>query len=82
MDEIPPEFLKALVVVLWAVLAEMPQQHCVDIGNSAYGVSDCGSPFLKRRTGGGVPTTGWSHLLSHSGKVLFQGDGEESLADS
>lgn len=40
MDEIRPEFLKTLVV-----LVDMSLQHCVDIGGSTFGLADWGGGY-------------------------------------
>ena len=42
VDEVRPEFLRALDVVGLAVLADTPLQHRVDIGDSASGLADRG----------------------------------------
>ncbi|KAI3352023.1 hypothetical protein L3Q82_020253 [Scortum barcoo] len=46
--------------MLWAVLADTPLQHCMEVGDSASGVANrvVVPLFLKRGTGECVPTTG------------------------
>ncbi|KAI3363344.1 hypothetical protein L3Q82_011969 [Scortum barcoo] len=53
-----------------AVLADMPLQHCMEVGDSASGVANWGGgpSFLKRGTGECVPTTEGSHFSASPGR--------------
>ncbi|KAI3360349.1 hypothetical protein L3Q82_014666 [Scortum barcoo] len=78
VDEICPEYLKSLdVVVGLSWLTRL--QHCMEVGDSASGVANLGwwSLFLKRGTGECVPTTG-DHTSQPPQEGLRQGTGEEN----